>query len=82
MALAGAVITIGLITLPTPIPIGAVLTAAGCALVLAESRTARRALLELRRRHPGFSDQLARGTRYLPRWMRRVLEQTDPGRFR
>ncbi len=79
--LASVLIATGLVTFPTPIPIGAALIAAGCALVLADSRSARRGLLKLRYRYPGFSEQLRRGTRYLPRWMRRVLEHTDPARF-
>lgn len=80
IGLALALVLVGAVTAPTPIPVGLALLALGSAILLVESRMARRALYSVRYRFPGFSMHLARAGGYLPARMRRVLDRTDPWR--
>lgn len=76
--LALVLLTAGLITLPTPVPIGLALLAGGSAVLITASPAAWRAVCRLRARYPGMSRRLQDGGRYLPGPLARVLARTDP----
>lgn len=71
---------LGAVAAPTPVPLGLALLGAGIAVLVVESRVARRLLYGLRARHPGLSVRLRHAGRRLPARMRRILERTDPWR--
>ena len=80
IALGFVLVVLGAVTAPTPVPIGLAMLGAGIAVLLVESRVARRALYAVRYRFPGLPRRLATAATRLPARMRRVLERTDPWR--
>jgi len=80
IALGLALVLVGVITAPTPVPLGLILTAAGLTILVALSRTMRRLVYGIRRRYPALSARLRRATPYLPRRLGRMLTRTDPQR--
>ncbi len=78
-AIAGWVLLIvGIITTPTPIPIGLVLVAFGLFLLARDSRMARRGIRALRSRFATLDNSLSRLSSRLPRAVRTVIRRTAP----
>jgi len=73
-------VLLGTVVTPTPLPAGLLLFGMGSALLLVESRIARRMLYVLRRASPALSRHLARVAPRLPGRMQRVLRRIDPWR--
>ena len=66
----------------TPIPVGLVLIAAGMALIIANSNTARGVVRRERRKHEGFDRWVCRAEKIIPHPFDRMLRQTDVPRRR
>ncbi len=73
LALAIPCLIVGAITLPTPLPIGAVLIVIGLGLLLLASPSLRRRFLMLRRRSPSLDRRLREIEHRLPELPRRLL---------
>ena len=73
-------LVVGVITLPTPIPLGAILLAIGFALLVLTSVTVRNWLRRLRERFPELDGSLRAVDGYLPRNLRRALRLSAPRR--
>jgi hypothetical protein len=75
-----ALVVVGALTTPTPVPLGALLVLAGLCILARESRWLRGTIRHLRGRYPRISLH-AHGLRHrLPVFLRRVVETTDPRR--
>ena len=73
-------LVVGVITLPTPIPLGAILLAIGFALLVLTSVTVRNWLRKARQRFPILDGSLRAVDGYLPRNLRRALRLSAPHR--
>ena len=73
-----SLMVLGVISVPSPIPIGFVLFVMGLFMMAKGSRTARRTVKHLRRRVPLFSRGLNRAKHRLPPHMRAFIEKSDP----
>lgn len=82
LAVGWTLVIVGLIVFPLPIPLGLPMMAAGFAVLIPVSRTARRGLRAARRSLPTFSYHLNRAAIHLPVGLRRVIDTTDPFRPR
>lgn len=71
-------IGVGLIVLPLPIPLGAIMIVVGIAMVAPHSPVMRRILTRIRRRFPGFDRQLERWYERFPAFVQRLIDQTRP----
>ncbi|MDJ0894233.1 MAG: hypothetical protein QNJ92_03760 [Alphaproteobacteria bacterium] len=60
LAIGWLCVIVGLISLPTPLPLGAILFAVGLPILYRESRLIRRAVLAVGQRFPGLSRMLRR----------------------
>lgn len=69
----------GLISMPTPVPIGLVLFATGLYFLATGSRRARRVIRGVRRAVPPLSRWLNRIEPRMPRPLRLVIRRSDPG---
>jgi len=69
---------LGVISVPSPVPIGFVLFVMGLFMMAKGSRTARRTVKHLRRRMPLFSRSLNHAKHRLPSHMRDFIEKSDP----
>lgn len=69
---------LGIVSVPSPLPVGFVLFAMGLFMMAKGSRTARRSIKHLRRRVPLFSRGLNRAKHRLPPPMRDFIEKSDP----
>ena len=71
-------IVVGLIVLPMPIPLGAVMVACGLILLISVSATAAWYVRNYRQNHPK-ADKFVRAAEHrLPKAWRKILERTDP----
>jgi hypothetical protein len=70
---------LGILTVPTPVPIGFVFFAIGLYLVARGSKRARRSVTYLRRHVPPFSRGLNRIKHRLPPRLQAFIERSDPG---
>ncbi|MGB0683771.1 MAG: PGPGW domain-containing protein [Magnetovibrionaceae bacterium] len=77
-----ALVAIGLVVIPTPIPFGMALTALGLYILAWQSMGLRNKLRTVRARYPETSRWLRGTTDRLPRSMRSLLRRTDPHRIR
>lgn len=75
----GVLILAGIASVPTPVPVGFVLFAAGLYFTARGSKMARRGVTWARRRMPPLSRGLNRIKPRLPGAMRRFIEKSDPG---
>ncbi len=75
----GALMLLGILTVPTPVPIGFVFFAIGLYLVARGSKRARRSVKHLRRHVPPFSRGLNNIKHRLPPRLRLFIERSDPG---
>ncbi len=69
---------VGLLLMPTPLPLGLLLFLAGLAVLARESAAARQAIRWTRRRLPVLSEALNRAKPRLPAGLRTLIESTDP----
>ncbi|MEC8444591.1 MAG: hypothetical protein VXZ05_10325 [Pseudomonadota bacterium] len=72
-------IVLGAIITPLPIPVGLVLIIIGLALVIPALPGTTRKLRQWRRRFPALSARLNQIATYLPAFVRRAIQMTDPG---
>jgi hypothetical protein len=70
---------LGVLTVPTPVPIGFVLFAVGLYLVARGSKRARRSVKHFRRHVPLFSRGLNTIKHRLPPRLQAFIERSDPG---
>jgi len=73
-----SLIVLGVLSVPTPIPIGFFLFAAGLYLMARGSKRARHSVKGLRRRVPPFSRGLNSVKHRLPKGLRKFIEHSDP----
>lgn len=78
LILGWALVLIGLVMTPLPIPVGLLMVAAGLSLLIVESRSVRRAFQYLRGHWPRFNAWLLNASKKLPESLRRVLRMTEP----
>ena len=78
IAAGAALILVGLIVFPMPIPLGAIMIACGLVLVLSSSATASRLLKSFRRRHRGANQVIETVEQRLPEKWKKVLRRSDP----
>ncbi|MDG1994996.1 MAG: PGPGW domain-containing protein [Emcibacteraceae bacterium] len=69
---------VGIITAPIPIPIGQIIALIGLSILVSESHWVKTKMQRLRRRLPIIGRQLARMHPYLPRFLKKVIDDTDP----
>jgi hypothetical protein len=74
-----SMMVLGIVTVPTPVPIGFVFFAVGLYLVARGSKRARRSVKYLRRHVPPLSRGLNRIKSRLPVRFQDFIEQSDPG---
>lgn len=74
----GTLMIAGIITVPTPVPIGFVLFAMGLYFLARGSRKARRTIKVMRRHAPFFSRGLNRMKHRMPPGLRKFIERSDP----
>jgi len=73
-----ALLVLGLLTVPTPFPLGIILIPTGLALLMSSSKTFRRWILSLRQRY-GFIDRPLRSVQnHMPKPIRKSLESSTP----
>ena len=76
--LAIVLILVGLVVLPMPIPLGAIMIVTGVVLLVSTSARAAWMVRSFRQKHPG-ADVAIRGVEErLPAKLRQVLKRTDP----
>lgn len=73
-----SLVVLGMLSAPTPVPIGFVLFAAGLYLMARGSKRARRSVTLLRRHVPPLSHGLNRVKHRLPSRLRLFIERSDP----
>jgi hypothetical protein len=73
-----SLMVLGVLSVPTPVPIGFVLFAAGLYLMARGSKRARHSVKGLRRRVPPFSRGLNSVKHRLPKGLRQFIERSDP----
>lgn len=73
-----ALLLIGLPLLPTPIPVGAVMIAAGLALLITNSRMVRHWLKNQRAKNRALDSHIRKAEAKSPAAIRRTLEKTAP----
>lgn len=71
-------VAVGLVFVPLPIPLGALLLVVGAALILTGSALARQMMKRLRTSNGRVHGWLAVAERYLPMSLRGVLQDTHP----
>lgn len=74
-----SLMVLGVLSVPTPVPIGFVLFAMGLYLIARASKRARHSVKGLRRRVPPFSRGLNRVAHRMPKRLRVFIERSDPG---
>lgn len=75
----GTFVLAGIVTVPTPVPIGFVLFCVGLYFLARGSGKARRSIKSLRRQAPFLSRQMNGMKHRLPLALRRFIERSDPG---
>lgn len=78
IAAGAALILVGLIVFPMPIPLGAIMIACGLVLLLSSSATAARLLKSFRKRHRGANQVIETVEERLPETWKKVLRRSDP----
>ncbi|WP_168190417.1 PGPGW domain-containing protein [Luteithermobacter gelatinilyticus] len=69
---------IGLIIAPLPMPIGQIIALVGLSVLVSESETVRIGVQKLRRKLPGLCRQLKRVRPHMPRFLKNLIDTTDP----
>ena len=73
---------IGVITAPAPLPIGQFFALVGLSLLISESSWVKVRIQKLRRRVPFIGHQLQRVRPHLPKFLKKVIDDTDPGNLK
>ncbi len=68
----------GIITAPLPLPIGQFIALIGLSLLISESIWVKIKMQKMRRRVPIIGRQLTRMHPYLPKFLKKVVDDTDP----
>jgi hypothetical protein len=68
----------GIITAPLPLPIGQFIALIGLSLLISESIWVKIKMQKMRRRMPIIGRQLTRMHPYLPKFLKKVVDDTDP----
>ncbi len=74
-----SLMVLGVLSVPTPVPIGFFFFAAGLYLMARGSKRARRSVKILRRHVPPFSRGLNKVKPHMPKRLRSFIEHSDPG---
>lgn len=69
---------VGIITAPIPVPIGQIVALIGLSILVSESNWIKTKMQQLRRRLPVIGRQLMRLHPYMPRFLKKVIDDTDP----
>jgi hypothetical protein len=69
---------VGIITAPIPLPLGQIVALIGLSILVSESPWVKTKAQKLRRNIPIFHRQLTRMKPYLPRFLKKVVDDTDP----
>lgn len=69
---------VGLITAPIPLPIGQIVALIGLSILVSESHWIKTKMQKFRRRIPVIGRQLKRMHPYMPRFLKKVIDDTDP----
>ena len=69
---------VGIITAPIPLPIGQIVALIGLSILVSESHWIKTRMQRARRRLPSVGKQLNRMHPYLPRFLKKVIDDTDP----
>ncbi len=69
---------VGTITAPIPLPIGQIVALIGLSILVSESQWIKTKMQRTRRRLPAVGRQLQRMHPYLPRFLKKVIDDTDP----
>ena len=69
---------VGIITAPIPIPIGQIVALIGLSILVSESHWVKTKMQRLRRRIPIIGRQLKLLHPYMPRFLKKVIDDTDP----
>lgn len=69
---------VGIITAPIPIPIGQIIALIGLSILVSESHWVKTKMQKLRRRLPIVGRQLMRLHPYMPQFLKKVIDDTDP----
>ncbi len=68
----------GVITAPFPLPIGQFIALVGLSLLISESNWVKTKMQRMRRKMPVIGRQLQRMHPYLPKFLKKVVDDTDP----
>lgn len=68
----------GVIIAPLPLPIGQFIALVGLSLLVSESHWVKTKMQKLRRKLPIVGRQLVRMHPYLPKFLKKVIDDTDP----
>ena len=69
---------VGIITAPIPVPIGQIVALIGLSILVSESHWVKTKMQKLRRRLPIIGRQLMRMHPYMPGFLKKVIDDTDP----
>jgi|TARA_R110002096_G_scaffold436096_1_gene667417 Putative transmembrane protein (PGPGW) len=69
---------VGIITAPFPLPIGQFVALIGLSLLVSESHWLKTKMQKLRRRLPLIGRQLQRVHPHMPKFLKKVIDDTDP----
>lgn len=69
---------VGIITAPIPIPIGQLIVLIGLSILVSESHWVKTKMQKIRRRLPVIGRQLKRMHPYMPGFLKKVIDDTDP----
>ncbi len=69
---------VGLITAPLPLPIGQFIALIGLSLLVSESHFMRVGMQKVRRKFPFICKQMNKAYPYLPKFLKKVIDHTDP----
>lgn len=78
ICIAAVLILSGLIIFPMPIPLGAIMIAAGIVLLISASASVAIWLRSFRGRHKKTDQVIRSAEEKLPRSLKRILKRTDP----
>ena len=73
-----ALILVGIVVTPLPIPFGILLILLGIALLITTNTAFALWLRNFRRRHPDMDEKLRKAQKWLPGFLRIPLDKTDP----
>ena len=82
LAAGWALLAVGIVMAPTPLPVGYLLVLVGLSILVHESRFVRNRVRRLRERYPGVGRWLNRVKHRAPGFARRLIERTEPLRQR